>query len=343
MKTVNFSILACLLSFMLFGCQTDQNLGKANTQPLGPTGFCEAVSKKYRFRFEKEPKITSIQALIRKNRIVVILGDSQGYTRAFLIRSVLTASQADTFRKVETFTLSYPKRVLKLKEVAAEAEGVKLINKKYAAFVSYDKQNWIPLPKAKLTQKELSRDIGLMERTWKDAQRIAVVNQCKDYNEVSKNRSFKKSDNCGTTESACNAVWMLSLDDVLADRDAEFADPPFGIGPPDDGSRDWLAGGGGPSRRCTGDEIEALRPTCPAPWTRLSGFGSDENRGQARRDASAHAKQQCSDFQWEYISERCCDFSSGSDYDSWWVCTVVGCCNFEDPPLEELPPRDHSS
>jgi len=329
MKKVNFSILVCILSFMLFGCQTDQKLGKPSLEPLGPTGFCEAVSKKYRFRFEKEPKIKSILALVRRNRVVVILGNSEGYTVAFLIRSVQTAPQTRTLRKVETFTLSFPTRVLKLEQLATEAEGIKLINNKYAAFVSYDKQNWIPLSEAKLTQKELSRDIALMERTWKDAQRIAVVDQCKDYNEVSQKRSFKSSNNCGISDDACNTVWMLSLDDVFADRDAEFADPPFGIGPDDDSETGWLAGrdvgGGGGSDRDCWDTGIGDRVHCPGS-RKVSGFGADEERWLARATAVAHARRTCGDDVFKNLKEKCCDFSAGSEHDTWFACTVKGCC-----------------
>lgn len=333
MKTFIFLILACMFCFIFLGCQTDQRLGQPSPGPLGPTGFCEAVGAKYKFSFEREPAITSIQALVRKNRIVVILGNAQGNTVAFLMRSVRQVSQADTLNQVETFTISYPRKVLKLEEVAAEAEGVKFNNKKYAAFVSYDKQTWIPLSEANVTPAELARDITLMEKTWKDAQRIAVVNKCKDFYTVSRKPSFKQSDNCAVSNNTCTVLWMISLDDVFADRDAEFGNPPFDIGPDDDMGDDWLSMGGGtkPSRACEG----AIKdPQCGRRGLdKAQGYGYGETSSEALRQARDHVRDLCEGGNIIFAYEKVCDYSEGSDTGQHWAATVNACCS-----LVALPP-----
>ena len=69
------------------------------------------TSNSYKFAFQKEPDIISIQPLIRKNRIVLLLGDSRGQTVFYLTRTIRPVSQADSTRKIETYTLNSPAKV----------------------------------------------------------------------------------------------------------------------------------------------------------------------------------------------------------------------------------------
>jgi len=328
MKTATFSVLLSMLSFVLLGCC--RMCRPPSLEPRSPTGLCEVVGAKYKFVFEKEPEIVSLQPLVRKNRIVLLLGDSKAHTVAFLIRLVRLDSQAEPLRNVETFTLSYPERVLKLEESPAKEGYIKFRGKKYTAFVSYDLQEWLPLSKSPLTSGELKKDLALMENSWETVFRLEYVRECEDYSAASqKSLNIPGSTNCFIDNELCNIIWESALEGVFSDDDGWLSQPPIGGGM----DTDWdpYSGAGGISKKC--NRRRPGKVNCSDGYRVVNGGYTHWNESEAERLAKSNAQERCGNTITIWGAPRIC--SIGVNYILYRV-DIKGCCSTM-PPLEEIP------
>lgn len=338
MKTVIFSIQAFMLSFLLFGCQTYQVIEPQPYQESKPTGFCEVVGPKYKFRFEKGYDIISLQPLIRKNRIALYFGDSKGHTAAFLMRTVASVEEGDKKRYSETFSLSTPDKVLKLEGFASGKDSITYRKKKYIAYVSYTRQGWLPLEEANITSAELARDISLMEDSWEAALRLKYVRECLDYHKkeeqvVQKRTRVTDGDiiktvYCFIDSPECNAIWETA---IYQDCDGmhfnpecwdEFSEPPLHEDWYPDDTRDTPGAGADSDNygQCASNSGNLPRvpdhPFCPEALFSVLGVGSAQgNSTGASHYAIVNAADSC---------RRQCGGSRVSHWgDSTWCCQQV--------------------
>ena len=330
MKTVNFSILACMLSFMLFGCQTDQKLGKPSLEPRGPKGRCEVVGPKYGFKFDNGYDIISLQPIVANNHIVLLLGDSKGRTVAFLKRTVNSRGASDKKRYSEKITLSNPEKVLKLEGFDSGKEAVKFMGKRYKVYISYNRQGWLPLAETKIKSTELVRDISLMEKSLEGALRLEYVSDCLDYDKKEAQSIGTKriaSTNCFIDDGSCNIIW-----EHWGDQNGnEFSEPPFHDDwYPDDWEDEddpWTAGG---SPSCGGSP-PSDPGNCPRGTTLYS--RGNTKRG-ACRNARAAAAENCSrQFSCEpSVCSTCKRKGAGYKAAVRYECSPQ-------PPLVDIPPN----
>lgn len=330
MKTATFSVLLCMLSLVLLGCC--QRLRRPSLEPRSPTGLCEVVGAKYEFIFEKEPEIVSLQPLIRKNRIVLLLGDSKAHTVAFLIRLVRLGSQAEPLRNVETFTLSYPERVLKLEESPWEEGYIKFRGKKYTAFISYDLQEWLPLSESPLTSGELEKDLALMEKSWETAFRLEYVRDCQDYSVASQKMLKAASTNCFVDNELCDLIWAWAYEDLFSDGDGWFSQPPTGGGMGTDwGSYSDIGMTGEIDPDC---KKRPGKPDCPAEQWIVDGVGADSRKSMAKKMAKSDAEQACGNTIKIWGTPKICNTGVLLP---WWEVEIKGCCQLGLEPIPTSP------